>query len=1283
VDRQSLKYIVVLKDSVHSDAVWGLSRQIIEANKTAIPSLSLKEGTRAVTGEPDASERDHAVFRYALKGFAVRLNAGDNENMVLLERHPDVAFVAEDRPVRLHAQLFQPNMERVRARRNGMTVINDTYDVNMGVDIAILDTGIDPSHPDLNVHRSVSFVVAAPTALDPHGHGTHVAGIAAAIDDDMGVHGVSPGARLWAVKVVNQLGLADISDLLSGLDYVMAHADEIDVVNMSLGGPGIGDDGNCGATAGDPLHGAICSVVDAGVVVVVSAGNYEPYGRDASLISPASYDEVITVSAVVETDGLGPAAGQGPGTVFGADNAFARTFSNYGWDVDIAAPGVDVVSTWPGGGYSAQTGTSVAAPHVAGAAAVWIARHGKPHGRQAVFHVRDELVRLAFPQFGPDEGFSGDKETFAEPLLNVAALEPGVFDQIEPELRSDKLVYEYGLDQEAVIWAHLRDENGSPMDGLPSNGFLAYLRGQQIDAQFRSQGEGAYALTLNIEDVLPGDHDFTALIKNVSGFERSAGCRIVIRNPAPRLFIHEFSFAWPVMNADFFSSANPLHASVMDERGAPVVAFPGAFETIFSGGGPELVWSPAAPDFSTGVIPSVTYGSYVTEVADANSLPPDTYHVDLAVNQGELSDSARASFDVADHDPALTVDLTVNLSSCDFTQIISPPALNLNIDVRSEWSTGVAGLLFLVSDPLTLKIDGQVVPGVAFSEDLYNPGTYVAADVDVSGLAHGPHELVVRVTDSRGLTADSNPITIDVIRDAASCSNPLAGAGQTDTDGDGFRDACDNCPTASNRSQRNDFSGGASEVGLGDACKSLATVRVSSDPADNPDFFAIQEAVDRAATSPLVVQIEISPGAGPYSENIVIDRAQSFRILGRDLGSGPPVVEHSGSAGSVFDFRSAGAGPISVHNLVVRGQGIAANQRGISVDPGMSGEFSDLTFESLGYGLHLRGGSHVVERITMDATVGTGLLADDAVLVLRYGVFQGLGQALRILGSSSATEVEHVLLDGNGVGDGITNEAGTLDLRHSTLVDCGVALAGNGGATTIAHSILWNNQSDASGVPCTDIAWSVLGGVDCGGTNRSVDPSFSDPAAGDYRLRVTSPLLDHGPDPSNSSGVPCKDLDGGPRLRDHDGENLSQVDPGAYERENAAITLHEVTGLAWTGRTTMEWDPAPGAVEYHVYRGPLVSLTDSAFGACADDLDADRTDTMLSDTSVPPSGAGFYYRITMEDFSGEESSLGVGTCAEGSNFTPCPYACAAARVHAIPTPLTSSVRHRSKNVRGV
>jgi hypothetical protein len=162
------------------------------------------------------------------------------------------------------------------------------------------------------------------------------------------------------------------------------------------------------------------------------------------------------------------------------------------------------------------------------------------------------------------------------------------------------------------------------------------------------------------------------------------------------------------------------------------------------------------------------------------------------------------------------------------------------------------------------------------------------------------------------------------------------------------------------------------------------------------------------------------------------------------------------------------------------------------------------------------------------------------------------------------------------------------------------------------------------------------------------------PATGDYHLQATSPLLDHGPDPSNYTGVPCTDLDGGPRLRSHDGEALARVDPGAYERENTTITPPEVTGLVWTGRTTLEWDPEPTAVEYHIYRAPLSALGYSAFGTCEDGLEAVRTDTMLTDTSVPPMGAGFYYEITAEDSSGGESTLGFGTCAERSNFSTCP-----------------------------
>ena len=702
------KRIVVLKDHVASEAVPRVSRRIVQDARSAMPSLRFKQ-------YDTSPGRQDVVFRHALKGFAVRLSPEDGDLIELLKSHPDVAYVAEDLRGELHAQLFQPGMERIRVRNNALTAINGVDDVSVDVDIAILDTGIDSGHPDLDVYQSVSFVTGDLTPVDGHGHGTHVAGIAAAVDDDDGVYGTAPGARLWAIKVVDATGFVSMSDLLAGLDYVMANADQIDVVNMSLGFSTLSDDGNCGATNADPLHQAICAVVDAGVVVVASAGNSVPYGHDASLLGPASYDEVITVSAVVETDGLGPGAGQGAGTIYGPDNSFAGTFSNYGWDVDIAAPGVDVISTWPGGGYLAGSGTSAAAPHVAGAAALWIARYGKPIDRQQVLHVRDELVRLAFPQFGADEGFSGDKDTYMEPLLNVAALDPGVFDPVEPQLITDKPVYEYLLDSEAVVTVQLKNELGLPLEGLPNNGFVAYLDGRQEDVAFEDLGQGDYALTLNIEGLDPGNYGFTAFIRNASGFERSAGCRILVHDVAPRVVIRQFAFSWQVMGPDWFFDENPLLTILTDESGAPLVIPTSGLQTMFSGGGPPLAWSFPPPDHVSGVSSGITYGAYQTEVSNVSSLPLGTYYADLVVTHGARSSSAAASFELATPDPRLTAELSSNLSMLDFTQIIPPPDLDLRVRVESEWSTGVPALPFLVDDPFVVKIDGQIAPDPGFA----------------------------------------------------------------------------------------------------------------------------------------------------------------------------------------------------------------------------------------------------------------------------------------------------------------------------------------------------------------------------------------------------------------------------------------------------------------------------------------------------------------------------------------------------------------------------------------
>ena len=217
------------------------------------------------------------------------------------------------------------------------------------IHVAVIDTGIDSAHPDLNV---VGFhdVVAigggtAAEGQDPNGHGTHVAGTIGARADGVGVVGMAPNIPLHGVRVLDENGSGYTSDIVAGLEYVLDHP-EIRVVNMSLGG---------GVVSGyDPMAEAIEALEATGVVVVIAAGNE---AQDTENVSPAGYDLGIVVSAY-DADG--------------GDNGFAW-FSNYGKTVDVAAPGVSIFSTWPGGDFAELDGTSMAAPAVAGAVAVYMA----------------------------------------------------------------------------------------------------------------------------------------------------------------------------------------------------------------------------------------------------------------------------------------------------------------------------------------------------------------------------------------------------------------------------------------------------------------------------------------------------------------------------------------------------------------------------------------------------------------------------------------------------------------------------------------------------------------------------------------------------------------------------------------------------------------------------------------------------------------------------------------------------------------------------------------------
>lgn len=358
----------VAKAPAQSDQIPG--GYIVTLKDTAAPEgTDMNEAVDAAVEQASTlGARVQHVYRYALHGYSASMSPSVAAE---LADDPRVSSVEPDRVVHATAQSTPTGVERAEADQSPTADIDGVDDARVDADVAVIDTGIAPNHPDLNVYRAggKSCWLSLLPPSDFHGHGTHVAGTIGALDNGTGVVGTAPGVRLWPVQVLSPLGSGSISNVICGIDHVTEHADEIEVANMSLGGSGT-DDGNCGKTNNDAMHQAICNSVAAGVTYAVAAGNDH---ADAKDMVPAAYDEVITVSALADFDGK--PGGLGAATCRSdVDDTFAN-FSNYGPDVDLIAPGVCIRSTSSSGGYTTMSGTSMAAPHVAGGAALYRANN--------------------------------------------------------------------------------------------------------------------------------------------------------------------------------------------------------------------------------------------------------------------------------------------------------------------------------------------------------------------------------------------------------------------------------------------------------------------------------------------------------------------------------------------------------------------------------------------------------------------------------------------------------------------------------------------------------------------------------------------------------------------------------------------------------------------------------------------------------------------------------------------------------------------------------------------
>lgn len=286
------------------------------------------------------------IYSSVVLGFAGYLN---QEEIQRLKSDPRVALIDIDKPKSVDPDEIIPDINQTNKPLSitqqvpwGIQAVGSYYNSERSTRIGwIVDTGIELDHPDLNVDANLSrtFVRTGNDALTPydyHGHGTHVAGIVAAKNNEFGVVGVAAGNKVAAVKVLSSSGWGWDSDIIAGLDYISKRGKPGDVVNMSLGGE-----------VAPALDRAVVALGNKGFLVVLAAGNSR---IDARYFSPARANgrNVFTVSA------------------HDINNRFA-SFSNFGNPpIDFCAPGVSVYSTYKNGSYATMSGTSMAAPHVAG-----------------------------------------------------------------------------------------------------------------------------------------------------------------------------------------------------------------------------------------------------------------------------------------------------------------------------------------------------------------------------------------------------------------------------------------------------------------------------------------------------------------------------------------------------------------------------------------------------------------------------------------------------------------------------------------------------------------------------------------------------------------------------------------------------------------------------------------------------------------------------------------------------------------------------------------------------
>lgn len=661
--------------------------------------------------------RDHGMgakhqWTNALHGFHVHANSSQ---LARLDRDTRVLVIETNAPCHALAQTIPTGIRRIGCLSNALWKASIATPIN--ADVAVLDTGIDLTHPDLNVYQHVSFITNNSTGNDDNGHGTHCAGIIGAKNDLNGVVGVAPGCRLWAVKVLDVNGNGSISSIVSGVDYVTQHASEIEVANMSFGGNGMSDS----------VRLAIQGSVARGIVYVAAAGNdgQDIYGGDWALGTsddywPASYPEVMTVSALTDSDGMG--GGIGVSTAFGPDDTLA-TFSNYshsvvadnpvfspGAGIDVAAPGVNIYSTYKGGSYATLSGTSMACPHAAGVLALYCAAYGRATDATGVAAIRQGIIDRSEPQntwgVNPTNPFPNDHN----PEGLVSVLQIG--QSFTPTGNPPVVAITSPANAEIYTASQTVTFSGTATDTEDGTLSPSLLWNSSIQGQI---GTGpSFSRTLS-----SGNHVISAYVRDSSGNIGHASVSLIVQvtgNNPPLL-----SISSPTNN-DVFSS------------------------------GSTITFTGSATDAEDGNISSAIRWYYGTSLIGTGASTSAAFGVGTYTIQACVTDSGFSSS---------TNQVTIQVTN---TPPIPPPSTNYppNISIISP-SSGTSvpqGTQVTASANASDREDGDLSSLIRWTDSL--DGSEGTGSITIYTPTVGSHVLTAKVVDS-GLLTNSASINISVI----------------------------------------------------------------------------------------------------------------------------------------------------------------------------------------------------------------------------------------------------------------------------------------------------------------------------------------------------------------------------------------------------------------------------------------------------------------------------------------------------------------------------------------